>query len=112
MERFITSIIAGIILGIIIVLLPSLIFSALKIQTLQSTSSNTLTTTSESNYSYLPTITRGITNTTMSLVTPSSLEINKIASMSVNAYDKVFLIVIVSLIVALAIFLYAKRTIK
>jgi len=32
--------------------------------------------------------------------------------MSVNTYDKVFLIVIVSLIVALAIFLYAKRTIK
>jgi len=116
MDKLIISIITGVILGTLIVLMPLLIFNTfLKTQISKPTMSlsNVSSTTSEGNYPYLPTITKAWspTNTIMSLTSPFSFEAGKASSVSINVYDKVFLIVIVSLIIALVVFLYAKRSI-
>lgn len=115
MGKLVVSIVAGIILGTLIVLMPSLMFNMLfKGQVLKPAIglSNVSSTTSGSSYSYLPTVTKmgSVTTTVASLTSPFLFKVGE--SASVNVYDKVFLIVIVSLIVALAVFLYAKRSME
>ncbi len=117
MVKIALSITAGIILGVLVILAPLMLSSSftyyqkafkLTSKPTSSTTAPLTTITPENNFTYQPTLSEPKNvNQTSTTITTDLLAKTRYDIINIDA--KIFLIIIVSLIAALIVFLYAKR---